>query len=131
MESTLELPNRKTILVVDDDADLLKSVSESLADTYSVLTANSGEAGLQPSKDFKSEIHALLSGSQMAGMTGIGLATQVTAQRPKIKVLLMSGYSSGMLNEEWRFLPKPFITSQLRALIVALVSPDKPSRFAA
>jgi DNA-binding NtrC family response regulator len=69
----------------------------------------------------------------MAGMTGIELATQITAQRTEIKVLLMSGYPAGMLvlNDGWHFLPKPFIPSQLIALIASLISPVKPSRFAA
>jgi DNA-binding NtrC family response regulator len=133
MEQPPEPQNRKTILVVDDDAALLESLSEFLGDVYHVLSASSGEDALQQSKDFKSEIHALLSDFQMPGMTGIELATQITAKRPKIKVLLMSGYPAGMLilNEGWHFLPKPFIASQLQALIVGLVSPDRVSRFAA
>jgi CheY-like chemotaxis protein len=79
------------------------------------------------------EIHLLLADFQMPGMTGIELATKITAQLPEIKVLLMSGFTGGMLvlNEGWHFLPKPFIPSQLRALIVGLVSPDEPSKYAA
>jgi DNA-binding NtrC family response regulator len=124
---------KKTVLVVDDDAALLESLREVLGKIYNILGANNGEDALRQSNDFKSEIHALLSDFQMPGMTGIELATQITVQRPKIKVLLMSGYPAGMLvlNEGWHFLPKPFIASQLLALIVGLVSPDKASRFAA
>jgi hypothetical protein len=61
------------------------------------------------------------------------IATEITIQRPKMRVLLMSGYTAGMLvlNEGWHFLPKPFIPSQLRTLIVGLILPDKTSRFAA
>ncbi|MCU1335999.1 MAG: sensor hybrid histidine kinase [Bryobacterales bacterium] len=125
--------NKKTILVVDDDPTLLKSVSGFLAGDYNVLSANSPKEALQQSKESKSEIHLLLSDFQMAEMTGIDLATQITAQRPKIKVLLMSGYPAGMLvlNEGWHFLPKPFIASQLLALVVGLVSADKASKYAA
>jgi len=128
-----ELQHKKTILVVDDDPMLLKSVCGFLGDDYHVLHATSGQEALRQSKDFQSEIHLLLSDFQMEGMTGIDLATQLTAARPKIKVLLMSGYPAGMLvlNEGWHFLPKPFISSQLLALVVGLVSPDKASKFAA
>jgi DNA-binding NtrC family response regulator len=128
-----ELQDQKTILVVDDDASILGAVSDILGHDYNVLRAGSGKEALQLSKDFPSEIYLLLSDFQMAGMTGIELATQVTAERPKIKVLLMSGYPAGMLvlNEGWHFLAKPFVPSQLRALIVGLVSPDKVSRFSA
>ena len=132
MEAT-EQTDKKTILVVDDDASILGTVSDVLGRDYSVLRAGSGREALQLSKDFKSEICLLLSDFQMAGMSGIELATQVTAQRPEIKVLLMSGYPAGMLilNEGWHFLAKPFIPSQLRTLIEGLVSPDKASRFSA
>src|SRR5205814_3039878 len=102
----------------------LKSLCGTLEEVYNVLSANTGADALQQSKDSKSEIHVLLSDFQMPGMT---------VQRPKIKVLLMSGYPAGMLvlNDGWHFLPKPFMASQLRALIVGLVSPEKASRFAA
>jgi DNA-binding NtrC family response regulator len=67
----------------------------------------------------------------MAGMNGIDVATQITLQRPTIKVLLMSGFTGGMLvlNEGWHFLAKPFIPSQLRTLISGLISPDQKTRF--
>ena len=128
-----ELSDKKTILVVDDDPSILETVSGALSRDYKVLGANSGKEALQLSNDFKSEICLLLSDFQMAGMSGIELATQVTAQRPKIKVLLMSGYPAGMLvlNDGWHFLAKPFIPSQLRTLIEGLVCPDKVSRFSA
>lgn len=133
MAETSKPPQKKTILVVDDDATLLKAVAGYLSGDYDVLTAKGGKEALQQSNASKSEIYLLLSDFQMAEMTGIELATQITVERPKIKVLLMSGYPAGMLvlNEGWHFLPKPFIASQLLALVVGLVSPDKASRFAA
>ncbi len=133
MEPSTELQNQKTILVVDDDPDVLNLVSVALEDDYHILRANSGREAVEKSNDSQSEIHLLLSDFQMPGMTGVELATTITAQRPTIKVLLMSGFTGGMLvlNEGWHFLPKPFIPSQLRALIAGLVSPDKPSKFAA
>jgi DNA-binding NtrC family response regulator len=132
-EQAPELRDKKTILVVDDDASILGTVSDVLGRDYCVLRASSGKEALQLSKNSKSEICLLLSDFQMAGMSGVELATQITALRPKIKVLLMSGYPAGMLilNEGWHFLAKPFIPSQLLALIVGLVSPDTPSRFSA
>jgi two-component system cell cycle sensor histidine kinase/response regulator CckA len=131
MEPTPLLRDRKTILVVDDDADVLTFISGFLGTDYNVLTARSGQEGLQKSKDCKSEIPILLSDFQMPGMTGVELATAITVDRPNIKVLLMSGFTGGMLvlNEGWHFLPKPFIPSQLRALVVGLASPEKASRF--
>ena len=126
-----DLLRKKTILVVDDHAATLKSVCGFLDPDYNVLSANNGKVALQRSKAFKAEIDLLLSDFQMAGMNGIELATRITAQRHGIKVLLMSGYPEGMLvlNEGWHFLAKPFVPSQLRALIVGLIAPKKTSKF--
>ncbi len=121
----------KTILVVDDDPNILTVVTALLANSeYKVLTAVSGSTGLQQSRDYPGEIHLLLSDFQMPGMSGIDLATAMTRERPEVKVLLMSAFDGGMLvlNEGWHFLAKPFIASQLRALVVGLVFPDKKSQ---
>lgn len=132
-EPTPDVRDKKTVLVVDDDPAILKTVSDLLGRDFKVLRAKSGIEALQLSKDSQFEISLLLSDFQMPGMSGVELATQLTAQRPEIKVLLMSGYPAGMLilNEGWHFLAKPFVPSQLRSLIEGLVSPDKASRFSA
>jgi CheY-like chemotaxis protein len=132
MQETPGLVNPgRTILVVDDDPAVLTFVSGFLGGQYNVLVANNGPEAVKLSKDFKNDIHLLLSDFSMVGMTGIDVAAQITLQRPKIKVLLMSGFTGGMLvlNEGWHFLAKPFIPSQLRTLISGLISPDAPTRF--
>lgn len=124
-------PHKKTILLVDDDPGILSVVSQLLNDDYSILVANSGTSGLERSHEFKGQIDLLLSDFQMPGMSGIELATAITMDRPGIKVLLMSAFPAGMLvlNEGWHFLAKPFVASQLRALVAGLVSPPPKSRF--
>jgi CheY-like chemotaxis protein len=124
---------RKTILLVDDDANIIAFVSALLVDCgYDILTAKSGEEAVQRSKDRRGEIALLLSDFQMPGMSGVELATRLTVERPRLKVLLMSGFTEGMLvlNEGWQFLAKPFIPSQLCALILGLVFPEMGSKFA-
>jgi CheY-like chemotaxis protein len=132
-EMHLPITDQKTILVVDDEATVLKFISFTLDDggRYKVMSAGSGEEALQLSRGYPGEIHLLLSDFQMPQMSGVELATAITIDRPKIKVLLMSAFPAGMLvlNEGWHFLAEPFIHSQLRALITGLVSPDKESRF--
>ena len=124
---------KKTILVVDDDPNVVTLVSGLLVDSeYDVLTASTGANALHQSRNFKGEINLLVSDFQMPGMPGVELATAITRERPQLKVLLMSGFPDGMLvlNEGWHFLPKPFVASQLRALVVGIVSPEKKSPFA-
>jgi two-component system cell cycle sensor histidine kinase/response regulator CckA len=129
----VHLNNRKTILLVDDDVRMIAFVSELLENSnYNVLTAQSGADAIKQSKDYQGEIALLLSDFQMPRMSGVELAVQITADRPQVKVLLMSGFPDGklVLNEGWHFLAKPFIPSHLSALIMGLIYPDKSSALA-
>jgi CheY-like chemotaxis protein len=136
LETKSESPHsRKTILVADGHPLVRELIADVLSpgDEYNILMADSGAQGLQQSREFEGEIHLLLADFQMAEMSGIELATVLVMDRPKLKVLMMSGFPDGMLilNDRWHFLPKPFIASQLRTLVAGLVCPDKKSRFAA
>jgi len=123
---------QKTILVVDDDSYNLQFLSALLVDSHYkvLLAAGAAEAGRQ-SKEYKNEIHLLLSNFQIAGVSGVELAAKMRGERPQLKVLLMSGFTEGMLvlNAGWHFLPKPHVHSQLRALIAGLTSQDGSSWF--
>jgi two-component system response regulator HydG len=131
METIPEPEQKMTILVADDDPTVLELVCRVLGDRYRVLRANNGAEAIQQSKDFLGEIPVLISDFQMGDMTGVDVATAITTQRPTIKVLLMSGFTGGMLvlNEGWHFLPKPFVTSQLLALVSGLAPTVTKSRF--
>jgi two-component system, cell cycle sensor histidine kinase and response regulator CckA len=132
METNDRKADQKTILVVDDDPAVIALVSGTLIKgDYNVLQARTGSQGLEQSRQFKGEIQVLVSDFQMAGMSGIDLATAMTIDRPKLKVLLMSGFPEGLLvlNEGWHFLSKPFVSSQLSALVETLAKPDKKSRY--
>jgi DNA-binding NtrC family response regulator len=115
----------KNILVVDDDPIILSLVSRLLKDQFNLLLAKDGDDALQQANRFEHEIHLLLTDLQMDGINGIELAAQVTAQRPQIKILIMSGTPPPMLvlNERWHFIGKPFIPSELRKLVTDLTSP--------
>jgi DNA-binding NtrC family response regulator len=119
--------DQKTILLVTDHADVLTSMTKALVqNNYEVIVAGSGEDALKAMKKHKGEIHLLLSALDMARVNGLGLAQQVSTKWPDLKVLLMSECRGGtlVLNEGWHFLPKPFVASQLNALILTLVTPS-------
>jgi len=120
----------KTILIVDDDQAIRRFVSSILTQSgYQVIVAESAEDALQQSRAHQGTIHLLLSNIQMPGITGIELSTTLTVERPDLRVLLMSGFASGMLvlNEGWHFLHKPFIPSQLRDLVTGVLAPAAPT----
>jgi two-component system cell cycle sensor histidine kinase/response regulator CckA len=116
--------NEKTILIVDDEPSVIEVVGRMLdRDSLNILTASSGSDALQRSREYPHEIHLLLTDFRMPRMSGMELATKITSERPGLKVLMMSGFSDGMLrlNEGWHFLEKPFVPSRLRALVEGLV----------
>ena len=127
--------SRKTILVVDDHVLVRQLIADVLShvDGYNLLLAESGTEGLQRSREFPGEIHLLLTAFRMHGMSGISLATAMTVDRPMLKVLVMSALPQDMQghNYGWHFLTRPFMASQLRALVAGLVFPDAKSRYAA
>jgi two-component system cell cycle sensor histidine kinase/response regulator CckA len=52
----------------------------------------------------------------MPGMSGPDLAKKLKKQRPKMRIILMSGYPDGgllVLNYGWHFMQKPFMPRAL------------------
>lgn len=122
--------DRRTILIVQDDPHELDSVAALLRDgNYNVLRACNGAEAYRQSRDYKNDIHLLLSDFQLEGTSGVDLANKIKAERPRIKVLLMSGFTDGMLalGEGWRFLAKPQVPSLLRELLEEFLNRD-PAR---
>ncbi len=89
---------------------------------YVVLAAQDGAAALELVDKHAGVIHVLLTDLVMPGMNGRDLAARVSARRPTIKVVFMSGYTADVptdLGTEGgpAFLSKPF---NERALTVKL-----------
>jgi response regulator RpfG family c-di-GMP phosphodiesterase len=86
----------KTILLFDNDSQITGVVCGRLADQgYNILVASSGAEAVKKSHEYEGDISLLLSDFQMPVMSGIELATILTEQRPKLKVLMMSGFPGG------------------------------------
>ncbi|MBL8627688.1 MAG: response regulator [Myxococcales bacterium] len=122
-----------TVLVVDDD-DRVRLLTERILVRagYRVLVAASGPAALAAARDHVGEIDLLLSDMVMPGMSGSELAQAMTATRPRIKVLFMSGYDRGQTGPSQRLITKPFNRDGLIAAVVEALSgaPGRPSRIA-
>lgn len=110
----------ETILVVEDESALGEIVRECLeAGGYTVLQALDGLAALELSKGHPGPIHLLVTDVVMPGLNGSELARRLTAQRPELKVLYMSGYTDdavalyGVLTADMPLLEKPFTGSGL------------------
>jgi CheY-like chemotaxis protein len=106
----------KTILLVDDDLDLLHSVAEVLRTSgYSVLEhSNSGEA-LECFRH-NEDLNCILTDIDMPGMDGISLLAEMRRIRPIAEALLMTGnFGRSQLesSEDVQCLRKPFSSGEL------------------
>ena len=120
----------ETVLLVDDDAEVVDLAQEILAsEGYRVLAARHPDEALVAAERHPTTIDLVLTDVVMPKMSGPQLFERLQATRPHARVLYMSGFADGaMLNhgvlEAGRsFLPKPFtrqtLTQKVREVLAA------------
>jgi DNA-binding response OmpR family regulator len=119
--------NPMVILLAEDDVQIRYFIWKLLkADGFTVLASGNAEFALKASRDYPGHIDLLLTDTEMPGISGLELCRNITAERPGIKTLVMSG------DLHWRdqvalnglpFLHKPFTANVLRNSIEALLCP--------
>ncbi len=89
------LRGSETVLVVEDEADLLHLAKATLEEYgYNVITSlDPGDAELL-SDAYGGEINLLLTDVVMPKMSGMELSERLSMKRPGLKTIFMSGYSS-------------------------------------
>ena len=84
---------KKTILVVDDDETVLKSISKYLASKgYGVETATNGREAMEKSE--KCFINLAILDIRLPDMDGTELLTRMSETEPKMKKIMLTGYPS-------------------------------------
>ena len=88
------------ILVVDDDAQVLRAIERDLRSRYRkdyrILSAASGEEALQTVEELKlrnEEVALLLSDQRMPGMLGVDFLQKARRHYPQAKRILLTAYS--------------------------------------
>jgi len=105
----------ETILLVEDDPGVRNVVRDSLRIYgYTVLESGDPEEGIGICERHEGTIHLLMTDVILPKMSGRALATRLSAVRPDMKILFMSGYTDdaigqhGVLDRGVDFLQKPF-----------------------
>jgi len=110
----------ETILLVEDERAvraLTRRVLE--GNGYTVLEAAGGVDAIERVEHHEGPIHLLLTDVVMPGMSGLAVFESISALRPGIKVLYLSGYTPnaivhhGILGAGTPFLEKPFTPGTL------------------
>ncbi len=119
-----------TILVVEDEAGV-REIAVTILRTlgYHVLQAADGDEGLRVFGAHAPEIDMLLTDVVLPGkIRGRDLAERMTAMRPELRVLFMSGYTEnsivhhGRLDDGVHLLGKPFKREQLARKVAEVLS---------
>jgi PAS domain S-box-containing protein len=118
----------ETILLVEDEPALLRACAAVLGGLgYAVLVADDPGTAVRAAAGHAGPIHLLLTDVVMPEMNGRALADRLTAARPALKRLYMSGYAGEALGErgaveaEAPFLAKPFAAEDLARAVRAVL----------
>jgi len=114
---------RPTLLVVDDEYDMLRSVHDLLRIDYRVVTYQRGVDALDFLRSAES-VHVILTDQRMPEMTGVEVLRQAMAIRPETTRLLFTAYSDihtviDAINEGhvFHFIAKPCDPDLLEAVV--------------
>ena len=116
------------ILLADDDAATREMVKRALeSDGHSVQVTQDGSEALERVKSDGASIDVLVSDVEMPLLDGVALAEGAYALQPKLRILLMSGFSEQLgraktiQGPKIRLLSKPFTLDQVRESVRKLL----------
>ncbi|MDB5350947.1 MAG: signal transduction histidine kinase [Planctomycetota bacterium] len=113
---------RHTILIVDDEPDVLDSLRHLFHRRYRVLTADTGSQGLDLLRH--EDVHVILSDQRMPGMTGDQFLRRAREMKPDPIRLLFTGYAEiqtviDAVNQGgiFRYIHKPWESGEIEAVV--------------
>ncbi|HLK35837.1 MAG TPA: sigma-54 dependent transcriptional regulator [Polyangiaceae bacterium] len=116
------LPERKQVLIVDDEPNLRKILSAQLTrDGYDVLTAEDGEQGLQSLRDH--HIDLVITDLKMPKVDGMTLLKRALEEEPELPVVLVTAHGTidtaveALKRGAFDFVTKPFDKDEVRQIV--------------
>lgn len=116
----------KRILIVDDNPNMSSLLSEMLeVFDYESVRAADGHQALEELKN--GGFAMVITDMKMPNMSGLELLKEVKDHYPKVKVVLISGYSTGEVQSQAEslqadgFLGKPLMMSDIEKLLNSLL----------
>ena len=116
----------KTLLIVDDEPDILRIIERSLTqEGFQVKTARNAEVAYQQFSAMSPRPDLVIADVVMPGLSGPMLAERLRELDPALRVLFISGYDSTnvvrryVVDRGFSLLPKPFTVAGLKQAVKA------------
>jgi two-component system response regulator AtoC len=116
------LPEKKQILVVDDEANLRRVLTAQLSrDGYEVHSAPDGEAGLAVLRDH--HIDLVITDLRMPKMDGLELLRQALRTDPELPVVILTAHGTvdnaveALKTGAFDYITKPFDQAEVRTIV--------------
>src|SRR5438128_11716235 len=116
------MARRHTVLVVDDEPDVVQSVQDLLRLDYRVLGTTHAEEALKILQD--TEAHIVMTDQRMPEMTGVEFLRRIRGEHPDATRLLFTGYADikaviDAINQGnvYRYITKPWDPDELQSII--------------
>jgi len=127
-EQIAPVPKGKTILVVDDQAQIRNLIRRTLEPLgLMILEAGNGREALAVRKGHQGRLDLAIVDFLMPGLTGLDLAAQLAREAPGLKILYMSSaiesivMESLILQSPELVLPKPFTVEELARRVMGVL----------
>jgi two-component system cell cycle sensor histidine kinase/response regulator CckA len=124
----------QTILVVDDEPDVLRLVEAILAEQgFQVVLAKGADSAIRTFERLEHRPDLVLTDVVMPGMSGPMLVDQLLTIDPNIRVLFMSGYDDRQVVQKYviekgfALIPKPFTVQGLAASVKDVLNGRRPT----
>src|SRR5258706_3375155 len=116
------LPEKKQVLIVDDEPNLRKILSAQLSrDGYDVMTAEDGEQGLQTLRDH--HIDLVITDLKMPKVDGMTLLREALREEPELPIVMITAHGTVDTAVEalklgaFDYLTKPFDKDEVRQIV--------------
>ena len=119
--------NKRNILIVDDEKNIVMSLSDYLEADYNCYKAYSVDEAIKIMKD--SPVDVVISDVRMPGKTGFDLIRWLKENKPKVKTIMMTAYGSDSVKRAIRkegaifYFEKPIDYSEIKNIIEHIFSP--------
>jgi PAS domain S-box-containing protein len=132
VEKAASMQSGSTILIIDDDPDVLKTTATILKKMgFQVLTARNGREGIEVFRAQKEEISCVILDLTMPDMGGEEVFTELQTLRSDVCVILSSGYNEQDVSQRFvgkglaGFIQKPYSMAKLRENLSRVLRQDK------